>query len=129
VSFRSRIAPPQQNDANVHSFQAYVARQAPYIRTILKHANLSDKTAAVVAATDDSENPLHCGSDGGLLNGIGTFGFVWADASSREVLASGKGDVPGHIIGMLSTRAELCGIFAAILYLESATKYHHLVPP
>jgi hypothetical protein len=122
VSFRSRKAPPQQNDADV-------ARQASYIWTILKHANLSNETAAAVAATVESEHPLHCGSDGGLLNGIGTFGFVWANASSREVLASGKGYVPGHIVGMSSTRAELCGIFAALIYLELATKYHHLVLP
>jgi hypothetical protein len=107
VSFHSRIAPPQQNDGAVNSFQAYVARQAPYIWMILQHANLLDETAAAVAATVDSENPLHCGSDGGVLNGIGTFGFVWANASSREVLACGKGYVPGHIIGMSSTRAEL----------------------
>jgi ribonuclease HI len=129
VSFRSRKAPLQHNDTDVNSFQAYVARQAPYIRTILQHANLSDETAAAVAATVESENTLHCGSDGGLLNGIGTFGFVWANASSREVIASGKGYVPGHIVGMSSTRAELCGIFAALLYLELATKYHHLVLP
>ena len=89
----------------------------------------TDKTAAAVAATVDSENPLHCGSDGSLLNGKGMFGFVWANASSREVLASGKGYVPGHIIGMSSTWAELCGIFAALVYLELATTYHHLVPP
>ena len=129
ASFRSRMTLQQHNAKDAQSFQAYVASQATYIRTILKNADLSDKSAAAVAATVNSANPLHCGSDGGLLNGIGTFGFVWANSSSQEVIASGKGYVPGHTIGMSSTRAELCGIFAALIYLELVTTYHHLVPP
>jgi hypothetical protein len=68
------------------------------------------------------------GWDGGLLNGLGTFGYVWANYSGSEIIVMGKGQVPGHTHGMSSTRTELCVIFAALLYLQMVTTYHHLVP-
>ena len=43
------------------------------------------------------------------MDGRATFGFVWAEAIRSKIIASGKGNVPGHTHGMSSTRAELCG--------------------
>ena len=95
---------------------------------MLQYSDLSDAAAAAVARQLDSDASLSGGTDGGLLNGRGTFGFVWADYPSSSILVKGKGQVPGHTHGMSSTRAELCGIYAALVYLNLVTTYHHLVP-
>ena len=73
--------------------------------------------------------PLDCGSNGGTPHGTGTFGFVGADHGSRAILAAGKGSVPGYIDEMSSTWAELCGIFAALTYLQLVKQYCHIVMP
>jgi hypothetical protein len=80
------------------SFANYVAQQPLYIRTILQHADVSDDTAHTVAnhATNNN-NPLHCGSDGGLLLDHGTFGYVWADSLAYHTLMRGNGHVPGNL--------------------------------
>jgi hypothetical protein len=87
-----------------------------------------DETAAAVAHHINANTSLSGGTNGGLLNGLGTFGFVWANYSSSQILMNGKGQVPGHTYGMSSTRTELYGILAALTYLNLDTTYHHLVP-
>ena len=129
VSYRTCMSHHQSGGVhNVSSFGEYVKTQEMHIRQTLQHADLSDATASAVAQHVSGDKSIYSGSDGGLLNGIGTFGFVWADYSSSRILMQGKGQVPGHTHGMSSTRTELCGIFAAVAYLNLVTKYYHIVP-
>jgi hypothetical protein len=71
-------------DTGMMSFADFVDGQPEYIRTLLQHADLSDATAKAVAnQAYNTNNPLHCGSDGGLLLDHGTFGYVWAITRPR----------------------------------------------
>jgi ribonuclease HI len=64
-----------------------------------------------------------------LLNGLGTFCFVWGSpAAVDELLPVGKGYVPGESLIMSSTRTELCGLFAAITHLRLVVEYYHIIP-
>ena len=117
-----------QDDDSFLSFEAYASSHEDHICNILQHTDLSDARAEVVAAQIHAETPLFGGTDGGLMEGQGTFGFVWADNSRSKIMAKGKGHVPGHTHGMSSTRAELCGIFAALFYVQLVTTYHYIVP-
>jgi hypothetical protein len=64
-----------------------------------------------------------CGTDGGLLNGLGTFGCVWSDPQLKgELLPFGMGHVPGASLVMSSTRTEMCGIFASLTHLTLIIK-------
>jgi hypothetical protein len=74
------------------SFASYVQSQDDHIRSILQYANVSNECAAAVANQINSEAPLFGGTNGGLMKGRGTFGFVWAEEVSFEILASGKGN-------------------------------------
>ena len=108
-------------------FAAFIQTQEAHIRNLLQHIDLSDTTAAVMVSNILTSAPMNCGSDGGLLNDRGTFGYVWANRSTQDILASGNGNVPGHNIGMSSTRTELCGVYAALCYVQLVSKYYHLV--
>ena len=112
---------PLQDEDTFSSFATYVSSQANHIRNILKHADLSDEGAKAVAKQIGADTPLFGGTGGGLLEGQGTFGYVWADYSRSDIIANGKGHVPGPSHGMSSTHAELCGIFAALVYLQLVT--------
>ena len=83
------------NASLTHStFKEYVADQDPHIRQILRDTDLRDVTAHLVSETVYSSQHIHTGTDGGLLNGVGTFGFIWGSPSTRSVIATGKGHVP-----------------------------------
>jgi hypothetical protein len=69
------------------------------------------------------------GTDGGLLNGEGTFGNLWAHPDDTTALVSGNGAVPGNPISMSSTRTELCSLFAALTHLRLIISYYHMVLP
>ena len=129
VNFRIRQPSHIYREVGSVNFASYVQSQEQYIRTTLQHSDLSEQTAAAIAEHIANGRDLACGTDGGLLNGFGTFGYVWADFASSQILCRGKGIVPGQVHEMSSTRAELCGIFAALLYLRMVTTYYHLVPP
>ena len=76
-----------------------------------------------------SSRSLLCGTDGGLLNGLGTFGYVWGDSTKVDALSPfGKGHVPGASLIMSSTRIELCGLFAAITHLRLVVESFLLIP-
>ena len=130
VSWRARdtqfSVPP---NANIHNFASFVQNQAPHIQSILQHSDLSDNSALLIANHIRQSLPLSCGSDGGIPQGRGTFGFVWADPTTSSILGKGNGVVPGYSEGMSSTRAKLCGIFAALTYLRLVTQYYHVVVP
>ena len=72
---------------------------------------------------------LHTGTDGGLLNDIGTFGFIWGDPTTCTIIAKGKGHVPSEASNISSARTELCGIFASLMYLRLVMAYFHVVVP
>ena len=110
-------------------FSDFVNCQPEHIRHLLSEADLTNETAAEVATHVLTTDQLYCGSDGGLLNGKGTFGFVWADRSCKQVLLSGRGQVPGQVYSMSSTRTELCGIYASLCYVQLVTQFFHLVLP
>jgi hypothetical protein len=127
VSHRNLLSSREHN--GIISFVDFVNSQPVHIQLLLGAADLTDNTVAIVANRVFTAEHLACGSDGGMLNGHGTFGFVWADCSSTDALISCRGQVPGHMIGMSSTRTELCGIFAAMCYVQLVIKYHHIVVP
>jgi ribonuclease HI len=130
VSCRQRLnSSKKTGDVGYGSFGDYVKDHPAHIQHLLCEVDLSDATAAAVARHVLTAYRLHCGSDGRLLNGKGTFGFVWADRSSMNVLISGRGQVPGYVHGMSSTQTELCGIYAALCYVHMVTKYFLLVLP
>jgi ribonuclease HI len=60
----------------------------------------------------------------------------WKDAALLDLFGPSipsprlwqKGKITCHTNGMSSTRAELCGIFAALIYVQLVTTYHHIVP-
>jgi hypothetical protein len=81
----------------------------------------------MVAALCDGT--LDVGSDGGMLDLRGTFGFICGDTATLEEIAMGKGTVPGSTVIMLLTRAELCGIFAAVTDIQLVTEFYHVVQP
>ena len=89
--------------------------------------DLWDKMAHLVSETVYSSQHLHTGMDGRLLNGVGTFGFIWGSPSTRTVIATGKGHVPSdeHNISLACT--ELCGIFASLTYLRLIVAFYHIV--
>lgn len=70
---------------------------------------------------------LFGGTDGDLLNGLGTFCFLWGSPELDNLILSGKGRVPGSSLIMSSKRKELCGIFAAMTYLWLVVKFYHVV--
>jgi hypothetical protein len=82
---------------------------------------------ATVAALCDGT--LDVGSDGDLLDLRGTFGFICGDTATLEATAMGKGTVPGSTVILSSTRAELCGIFAAVTYIQLVKEFYHVVQP
>jgi ribonuclease HI/exonuclease III len=131
VSFRQREPGTTETlpTPEVTSFAAYVATQDLHIRQLLEHADVSDNSAAAVLHQLYTQRHIVAGTDGGLLNDNGTFGYVWANPVDITTLSSGRGEVPGHPVSMSSTRTELCGLFAALTYLRLAMAYYHMVIP
>ena len=111
------------------SFAEYVSTQDIHVQQLLEYADLSEESAHKVALQLYAQRRIVAGTDGGLTNGNGTFGFIWANPEDISTLASGSGTVQGHPISMSSTRTELCGIFAALTYLRLAMAYFQMVLP
>ena len=55
--------------------------------------------------------------------------YAWGDPVSQASIVLGWGHVPGSPTSMSSTRAELCGIFAAITHLRLVIQHCHVVLP
>jgi ribonuclease HI len=90
---------------------------------------LTEKATQKFVSLICSPGSFSGGTDGGLLNELGTFGFVWGNhAAVDELLPVGKGHVPGESLIMSSTRTELCGLFAAITHLRLVVEYYHIIP-
>ena len=64
------------------TFEEFVRLHQPsHISSLLEYADLSEEAATSLADLIMSDNECHCGTDGGLLEGEGTFGFNWADGT------------------------------------------------
>ena len=109
-------------------FCNYVAQQEPHIARLLQQADLSDDAALRLAA-QISGLSLDCGSDGGLVHDLGTFGYVWGDPASRSSIVLSRGQAPGSSTSMSSTRTELYGILAALTHLRLVIQHCHVVLP
>jgi hypothetical protein len=59
----------------------------------------------------------------------GTFGFVVGNLLLGTTIVIGRGNVPGAPVIMSSTRAKLCGIFAAVTYVRLVQEYCHGITP
>ena len=68
-------------------------------------------------------------TDGGLLNGNRTFGYVWEDPTDASVLAQGNGRVPGQTVSMSSMWTKLCGLLATLTHVRLVIGYFHMVLP
>jgi hypothetical protein len=111
------------------SFSEYVAQQPNHVRRILRECDLSENATQILVSLICSPGSFSGGSDGGLLNGLCTFGFVrGSPAEVDELLPVGKGHVPGESLIMSSTRTALCGLFAAITHLRLVVEYYHIIP-
>ena len=103
--------PSTSNSTSVtgSSFSDYVATQPPHIASLLEHCDLSNLTARLMADRiyASATTLLDAGTDGGLLDGVGTFGFAWGISRSNSIIACGKGHIPGVPHQISSTRTEL----------------------
>ena len=130
VNFRKRIeAYALPTTITSKTFEEYVSSQAAHIQQIMRHSDQTEQTAAKVAQQLYQEKHIVAGTDGGLQNGDGTFGYVWALPDGNTLLAQGNGEVPGHPVSMSSTRTELCGLFAALTHVRLVIAYYHMVLP
>jgi ribonuclease HI len=121
------FTPPSRAEAT--SFSEYVAQQPPHVQRLLRHCDLTEITTRKLVTLISSPRPFDGGTDGGLLNEFGTFGYVWGNSFAVDkLLPVGKGHVPGASFIMSSTRAELCGLFAAITHLRLVVEYHAIIP-
>jgi hypothetical protein len=62
------------------SFLDYVAQQPSHVRHLLRECDLSKNATLKLVSLIYSSRSLLCGTDGGLLNGLGTLGYVWGDS-------------------------------------------------
>jgi ribonuclease HI len=130
VYFRTKEAPFRElHLEQPTTFDEYVSRQDDYVRQTMEYSDLSDAAAWRIVQQLYLARSIVAGTDGGLLNGDGTFGYVWADPANNNVLACGQGNVPGQQVSMSSTRTELCGLFAALTHVRLAKEFFHMVLP
>ena len=127
--WQRRILLCAQDELLAVSFEASVQCQLEHIWKTLAYADLLEESTQRVVAQIYGQRRLAAGTDGGLLNRYGTFGYVWANPEDREVLTSSCGEVPGQGVSMSSTRTELCSLFAALTYMRLTIAHYHKVLP
>jgi hypothetical protein len=94
VFFRHQASPPTAL-LPPSCFSEYVATQPGHIRRLLRDCDLTDSGASTLVEAIYSTKSLFGGTDGGLLNGLGTFGFLWGSPELDNLILSGKGRVSG----------------------------------
>jgi ribonuclease HI len=128
VLYRGKMSSPPSQEAATR-FCDFVAQQPTHIRRLLRHCDLTETNTLNLVSLIHTSGPFDGGTDGGLLNGFGTFGYVWGNSAAVDkLLPIGKGHVPGASFIMSSTRAEMCGLFAAITHLRLVVEYHAILP-
>jgi hypothetical protein len=90
VFHRARQVPPPCREEPT-SFLEYVAQQPRHVQHLLRECDLSENATLKLVSFIYSSRSLLCGTDGGLLNGFGTFGFVWGDSTKVDALRSVRG--------------------------------------
>jgi hypothetical protein len=70
----SELEPPVDNP----SFQEFVAQHPPHIRRTMQHSNQDEISSHAFADWLSAGRPTFCGTDGGMKDDLGTFGFAWA---------------------------------------------------
>jgi len=131
VVSRGSVTPDQHRESmeTANTFAEYVAAQAHHIRQTLANCDLSSTSAETTIEKLYECDRLSIGTDGGLLDKIGTFGFVFGDPASLDTWATGNGYATGANNNMSSTRTELAGVFAALTYLRLIVQYYCVVLP
>jgi hypothetical protein len=81
------------------TFDDFVKQQGAHIQQTMQYLDQSNATAAKIITQLYTAKQLVAGTDGGLLNDDGTFGYVWANPENIDVLAKGHGNVPGQPVG------------------------------
>jgi len=112
--------------AECDTFEKFCSIQPSHVREVLKHCDKTDVSSLAVADLIEERNHIDCAPDGGMLDGIGTFGFVVADEQIQKILMGACGKVPGLKHIMSSTRTELQGIFACLTYLRLVVEYYDI---
>ena len=74
-------APPSRVEPA--SLPAYVAQQPNHVRRLLRDCDLSEIVTQKLVSLINSPGTLTGGTDGGLLNGLRTYGFVWGGVPLR----------------------------------------------
>jgi len=65
-----------------------------------------------------------------MKDDLGTFGFTWASSqAAKQRFGQGKGMVLGTYLITSSTRAKLCGVFAALTHLRLIIEYYKVKLP
>jgi hypothetical protein len=96
----------------------------------MQHSNQDEISSHAFADWLSAGRPTFCGTDGGMKDDLGTFGFAWASSgANKQQFGQGKGRVPGTYLIMSSTRAELGGVFAALTYLRLIIAYYKVKLP
>jgi hypothetical protein len=101
---RDKMSSPP-NRLEPTTFPEYVADQPNHVRQLLHECDLSEITTQKRVSLICSPGAFSGGTNGWLLkNGLGTFGFLWADPDAvDDLLPIGKGQVPGASLIMSST--------------------------
>ena len=95
---------------------------------LLRFCSLDTESVATLLTALLHSGTLDAGSDGGLPNDVGTYGFRFGDPTTRMLYIEGKGLVPGGSVSITSTRAELCGMFACLSFLRLLLEYAEIPP-
>jgi len=74
----SKLEPPVANPL----FQEFVAQQPPHICRKMKHSTQDAILSKAFADWLLAGQPTFCGTDGGMKDNLGTFGFAWASSGA-----------------------------------------------
>ena len=115
---RSRRQPDPATDSHASSDRLdmgeQIRRLPPFERRMLTHVKQTVSDEELWDACNQ-EAPLTIATDGGLKGRQGTFGWLLC-SSTNEVLCEGAGPVDGPFDAASSTRSELGGITAALVF-------------
>ena len=83
IVYRAQLPSPPCR-AEPATFVEYVARQPHHVRRLLRDCDLTETFPQAFVSLICSSGTLNEGTDGGFLNGLGTFGFVWRVATQAD---------------------------------------------
>ena len=101
------------------TFPSHISRLPRVRARLLTNVQVFDWP--LLSASFESKTTLLLATDGGLDSNAASFG--WCLASHEQTLARGSGISDGHPRFMSSTRAELSGLAAGVLFLAEGLKF------